>query len=120
MRDGKYRVQFTNGTEILEKQTAGNLENIWAMQMEWLIHRHLQKTEKLKSQGIKCLSLIFIDRVANYIGANPTIKNLFVKKYREIYPEYTRRQNADRRTDKVRKVITLRLSKTNIPTTKNQ
>ena len=88
MRDGKYRVQFTNGTEVLEKQTAGNLENIWAMQMEWLIHRHLQKTEKLKPQGIKCLSLVFIDRVANYVGANPIIKNLFVKKYREIYPEY--------------------------------
>jgi type III restriction enzyme len=88
MRDGKYRVQFTNGTEIVERQTAGNLENIWAMQMEWLIHRHLQKTEKLQAHGIKCLSLIFIDRVANYIGANPVIKNLFVKKYREIYPEY--------------------------------
>ncbi len=88
LRDNKFRVQFTNGTEILEKQTAGNLENIWSMQMEWLIHRHLQKSERLRPQGIKCLSLIFIDRVANYIGANPTIKNLFVKKYREIYPEY--------------------------------
>lgn len=88
MRDGKYRVQFTNGTEILEKQTAGNLENIWAMQMEWLIHRHLQKSDRLRPQGIKCLSLVFIDRVANYVGANPTIKNLFIKKYREIYPEY--------------------------------
>lgn len=88
MRDSKYRVQFANGTEILEKQTAGNLENIWAMQMEWLIHRHFQKSERLRPQGIKCLSLLFIDRVANYVGANPVIKSLFVKKYREIYPEY--------------------------------
>jgi type III restriction enzyme len=88
MRDSKYRVQFTNGTEIIERQTAGNLENIWAMQMEWLIHRHFQKSERLRTHGIKCLSLIFIDRVANYVGANPTIKNLFVKKFRELYTEY--------------------------------
>ncbi len=36
----------------------------------------------------KILSLIFIDRVANYMGEVPVIKNLFVEKYRAIYPEY--------------------------------
>ncbi|CAN5385105.1 hypothetical protein BH09BAC6_BH09BAC6_18580 [soil metagenome] len=88
LRTGKWSVKFTNGAEILEQQTAGNLENIWALQLEWLIHRHFTKSQKLAEKGIKCLSLIFIDRVANYMGEAPVIKNLFVEKYKAVYPEY--------------------------------
>jgi len=88
LRTGKWSVKFTNGSEIFEKQTSGNLENIWALQLEWLIHRHFTKTQKLAEAGIKCLSLIFIDRVANYMGENPVIKNLFIEKYKAVYPEY--------------------------------
>nr|WP_294789779.1 DEAD/DEAH box helicase family protein [uncultured Mucilaginibacter sp.] len=88
LRTGKWSVKFSNGTEIFEKQVAGNIENIWALQLEWLIHRHFAKTQKLADKGIKCLSLLFIDKVANYMGEDPVIKNLFVEKYRTIYPEY--------------------------------
>ena len=88
LRTGKWSVKFANGAEIFEKQTSGNLENIWALQLEWLIHRHFTKTHKLAKAGIKCLSLIFIDRVANYMGEEPKIKNLFTEKYKAIYPEY--------------------------------
>ena len=88
LRTGKWSVKFTNGAELFEKQTSGNLENIWALQLEWLIHRHFTKSQKLAGAGIKCLSLIFIDKVANYIGDDPKIKNLFAEKYKAIYPEY--------------------------------
>ncbi len=88
LRTGKWSVKFTNGTEVFEKQTSGDLQNIWELQLEWLIHRHFTKTQKLAALGIKCLSLIFIDRVANYISENPVIKNLFIQKYRAVYPEY--------------------------------
>ncbi|MCA1594406.1 MAG: DEAD/DEAH box helicase family protein [Acidobacteria bacterium] len=88
LQDGKWRVKFTNGAEVLEKQAAGDVEGIWAMQLEWLIHRHFAKSAKLRPQGIKCLSLVFIDRVANYMGDRPKIKNLFVDKYRAVYPQY--------------------------------
>lgn len=88
MHDGKWRVKFTNGAELAEKQTAGNVEGIWAMQLEWLIHRHFTKSARLRPQGIKCLSLIFIDRVANYMGNSPKIKNLFTEKYKTVYPQY--------------------------------
>lgn len=88
LKTGKWTVKFSNGTEILEKQIAGSLENIWALQIEWLIHRHFTKSQKLESKGIKCLSLVFIDRVSNYMGETPIIKNLFVDKYKAIYPEY--------------------------------
>jgi len=88
LKTGKWSVTFSNGVELLEKQASGNLENIWALQLEWLIHRHFAKTQKLAPNGIKCLSLIFIDRVANYMGETPIIKNLFIEKYKAIHPEY--------------------------------
>lgn len=88
LKTGKWSITFSNGVELFEKQASGNLENIWALQLEWLIHRHFTKTQKLATKGIKCLSLIFIDRVANYMGETPIIKNLFIEKYKGIYPEY--------------------------------
>jgi type III restriction enzyme len=88
LKSGLTTVTFSNGTEILEKQISGGLENIWALQIEWLIHRHFAKSQKLASKRIKCLSLIFIDRVSNYMGETPIIKNLFIEKYKAIYPEY--------------------------------
>ena len=88
LRTGKWSVSFTNGIEIFEKQTSGNIQSIWSLQLEWLIIRHFTKKQKLQEQNIKCLSLIFIDRVANYISEDPIIKNLFIEKYKEIYPEF--------------------------------
>ncbi|HKJ78401.1 MAG TPA: hypothetical protein VKA10_02655, partial [Prolixibacteraceae bacterium] len=67
---------------------SGNIQSIWALQLEWLIIRHFTKKQKLQEQGIKCLSLIFIDRVAHYFSEDPIIKNLFIEKYKEIYPEF--------------------------------
>ena len=87
-RDGLWRVKFSGGAEVTEKQAAGNIEGIWAMQLEWLIHRHFAKSARLRPHGIKCLSLVFIDRVANYLGNNPKIKNLFVEKHKAVYPQY--------------------------------
>jgi type III restriction enzyme len=85
---GIWIVRFSNGVELFEKQAAGNVESIWAVQLDWLIHRHFMKSQKLAPLGIKCLSLIFIDKVANYMSQNPVIKNLFMGKYKAIYPEY--------------------------------
>ena len=88
LRTGKWAIEFSNGIILEEKQIAGNMQNIWELQLEWLIHRHFVKSQKLAPKGIKCLSLIFIDRVANYMGENPIIKKIFMDKYKTIYPEY--------------------------------
>jgi type III restriction enzyme len=88
LRTGKWSVSFHNGVEIFEKQASGNVQSIWALQLEWLILRHFTKKQKLKEKGIKCLSLIFIDKVANYVSDDPIIKNLFIEKYKEIYPDF--------------------------------
>ena len=84
----KWSITFTNGTELLQHQKSGNVESVWALQMEWLIRRHFEKSNMLKPKAIKCLSLIFIDKVSNYMGNEPVIKNLFVEKYKAVYPEY--------------------------------
>ncbi len=84
----RWKIEFSNGVVLEEKQSSGNLQNIWALQLEWLIKRHFQKTQKLAEQGIKCLSLIFIDKVANYIGETPIIKDLFIEKYKLVYAEW--------------------------------
>lgn len=88
LRTGKWSVSFHNGVEIFEKQASGNVQSIWALQLEWLIVRHFTKKQKLQEKGIKCLSLIFIDKVANYVSDDPIIKNIFIEKYKEIYPEF--------------------------------
>ncbi len=92
LKTQKWSITFTNGVELFERQASGNVENIWALQLEWLIHRHFVKSQKLLPEGIKCLSLVFIDKVSNYMGEEPKIKNLFVEKYKAIYPEYNEGQ----------------------------
>ena len=62
------------------------------MQLEWLIIRHFTKKQKLQKQGIKCLSLIFIDKVANYVSDDPVIKRIFMEKYKTLYPEFHNNQ----------------------------
>lgn len=97
MTDRKWHVVFTNGSEIIEGLSSSNKEQVWALQLEWLIRRHFENKKRLKPQGIKNLSLVFIDRVANYMSPErPIIKQIFEQKYREVYAEFNDcRQLAD-------------------------
>ena len=89
MTDRKWHVVFTNGSEIIEGSSSSNKEQVWALQLEWLIRRHFENRNRLRPQGIKNLSLIFIDRVANYMSPErPIIKQIFEQKYREVYAEF--------------------------------
>ncbi|MBO5058118.1 MAG: DEAD/DEAH box helicase family protein [Prevotella sp.] len=89
MSDRKWHVTFSNGTEIVEGSSSANKEQIWALQLEWLIRRHFENKKRLRAKGIKNLSLVFIDRVANYMSVErPVIKQFFEQKYREVYPEF--------------------------------
>lgn len=82
---GVWEVQFHNGFSIDENTSIPNINSIWEAQIEWLIKRHFKKQDELKELGIKCLSLIFIDRVDNYVGEDPKIKDLFEKKYIQLF-----------------------------------
>ena len=58
-----------------------------AARLSRLKERH-QKKRVLAPQGIKCLSLIFIDKVDNYVRDEGLIKVLFREEYAAVYREF--------------------------------
>lgn len=85
IRTRQFKVKLSNGVELVEKERSLDIEGIFRQQLYWLINSHFAKKTALKERGIKCLSLIFIDRVDNYIGDNGLIRRLFVEEYSKAY-----------------------------------
>lgn len=74
------RVTFTNGYSA--SLTGGgkvtiSREEIWRVQIEETVRRHIERQEQLLPLGIKVLSLFFVDRVAHYTDAEGIAKRLF-------------------------------------------
>lgn len=88
LRDRHFKVHFTNGTELVEKERSRDFSGIFGEQLYWLIDTHFRKRQKLAEKQIKCLSLVFIDRVDNYVREDGLIRTLFVDKYRQVYQEH--------------------------------
>ena len=64
---GDEHIRFSNGTRLnLGAEMGGARSDIWREQIRKTIEEHLKKELKVREQGIKVLSLFFIDRVANY------------------------------------------------------
>lgn len=61
-------VEFINGTTLFLKQTCGDVESKHKarIQIRETIAAHFRKEEELFRQGVKCLSLFFLDEVKNY------------------------------------------------------
>ena len=60
-------VEFSNGIRVYEGSAQGGLtDEVMKRQIRETVETHLHKERQLKGQGIKVLSLFFIDRVANY------------------------------------------------------
>lgn len=71
--EGKEYVSFTTKEEVLKiNQPVGEFDKseFQRLQIRKTIEEHLEKELKLKSNGIKVLSLFFIDKVANYRSYN--------------------------------------------------
>ena len=77
----QYRMAFDNGTELRQGVRSGDVEGLFRLQLRYLLYSHFLKRERLREKGIKPLALIFIDRVANYVGDRPLIKRLFEEEY---------------------------------------
>lgn len=65
---GNEYIEFSNGESIGIGEVIGDIDDdtIKKLQIRKTIEEHLDKELRLNSQGIKVLSLFFIDRVANY------------------------------------------------------
>ena len=95
LRERTYRCEFENGAVVVEKEKAADLEGIFGEQLYWLIDSHFTKRDRLAPQGIKCLSLIFIDRVDNYVQSDGIIRRIFAEKYRQVCREKLNRESSE-------------------------
>ena len=87
IHDQKHRLKFTNGIELVLQERHGDVAGLFRQQLQWLIRRHFQKRPILAAQGIKCLSLVFIDKVDNYVRDDGLIRRLFREEYAAIHRE---------------------------------
>ena len=87
LRERTYRCEFENSAVVIEKEKSADLEGIFGEQLYWLIDSHFTKRDQLAPRGIKCLSLIFIDRVDNYVQPDGMIRRIFADKYRQVCQE---------------------------------
>ena len=64
---GAEHVAFTNGRSLNVGQEVGGMrEDVWRVQIENTVRKHLEKELQVRGKGLKVLTLFFIDKVANY------------------------------------------------------
>ena len=90
-------ITFSNGDTLYQGQRQDDLnDDIMKFQIRRTIEEHLRKELKLNKQGIKVLSLFFIDRVANYRtydAQGNIVKGKFAIWFEEIYNELVNNPN---------------------------
>lgn len=84
-------ITFSNGHTLYKGQENGNdaKDDIKKFQIRRTIKEHLAKEAKFSKDGIKILSLFFIDKVSNYrdYEENQAIKGKYALWFEEIYRE---------------------------------
>lgn len=82
-------IRFSNNVEVLQNEnTATDKEDIFRKQIEETIKIHFEKRRRYRELGIKVLSLIFIDKVDNYVGENGIIRQLFKEIFESSKKEF--------------------------------
>lgn len=81
-------VLFENGETLSVSDSMLSKESIFRSQIERTISVHMQRQQTLKNQGIKVLSLFFIDRVKNYTAPDGMIKRLFDESFERLKLHY--------------------------------
>ncbi|MBE6321891.1 MAG: DEAD/DEAH box helicase [Bacteroidales bacterium] len=88
-------VVFSNGDTLYQGQRKDDLnDEVMKFQILRTVEEHLRKELKLNKQGIKVLSLFFIDRVANYRTYDEqgnAVKGKFALWFEEIYSDLMKR-----------------------------
>ena len=91
------KVEFTNGLELTVGQTNGDIDekHLRRIQIRETIRSHMEKEKMLYHEGIKVLSLFFIDEVAKYRQYNDKGNKLkgeyveiFEEEYQKVINEY--------------------------------
>lgn len=86
---GQQRVEFANGVELAVGQQFGsNADALMRMQIRETVKAHFDKELRAAvspaGERLKVLSLLFIDRVANYAAEDGKIRRWFIEVYEEL------------------------------------
>ncbi|MGG1676875.1 DEAD/DEAH box helicase family protein [Neobacillus sp. NRS-1170] len=81
-------IQFENGSSLSVSDSILSKESIFRAQIERTISVHMHRQQELKTQGIKVLSLFFIDRVKNYTAHDGLIKRIFDESFEKLKNHY--------------------------------
>ena len=85
-------IRFANGIEIRKGGAIGtDREAISEAQIRYTVEEHFRKQARLKNEGIKVLSLFFIDKVDNFVNDDGIVRRLFVRAFDEVkgsYPDW--------------------------------
>lgn len=86
-------IDLSNGERVYLGQATGALaDDIMKMQMRRMIDEHFKKTRRYETDGIKVLSLVFIDRVAHYRSYDDqgqSVPGKFSQWFEELFKEYS-------------------------------
>ena len=83
-------VHFDNNVVLGTGETHGaDKIAIFEAQIRYTIEAHFRRQKRLKDANLKVLSLFFIDKVDNYAGKDPIIRQLFDKCFNELKQEDT-------------------------------
>jgi type III restriction enzyme len=83
------KIRFRNNVEIKQGEgIGGNREQLMREQIEQTIRLHFEKREKMRDMDIKVLSLIFIDKVDNYVQSDGFIRKTFIQEFNRLKNEY--------------------------------
>lgn len=85
-------VRLGSNFEVMVGEAYGaDREAIFDAQVRFTVEEHFRKQARLKDQGVKVLSLFFIDKVDNYASGEGIIRRLFEKAFDELkqaYPDW--------------------------------
>lgn len=90
-KEGEQLIRFENEKSLSTADAILSKESVFQAMIERTILEHMERQLELKDQGVKVLSLFFIDRVKNYTAPDGVIKRLFDKAFEKIkhrYPEF--------------------------------
>ena len=82
-KNGQESIRFENGRELYLKQSTAAMlkEELFKLMIRETIQTHFEKQKSLAHQGIKVLSLFFIDKVANYQPSDGFIRTVFEEEF---------------------------------------
>ena len=91
---GEGYIEFGNGERLhLHEQLGPTRPEVFRVQIRRTLEEHMERQGRLRDQGLKVLSLFFIDRVANYTAEDGVIRRIFDEEYERLkghYPHFAR------------------------------